>query len=790
MLFKIQPKMKLISNNIFFLLLIIFTFSFTKVEAQSRTKVNFGFDWEFKREEKNISNWEKITIPHTAKIEPLVVNNQFQGTSWYQKKFKVPNSKDKKVSLYFEGVMQEADVWINDQKVANHKGGYLPFSVDITPFLNSQKENVIKVKVNNEDNPEILPGKPLKGLDFNYYGGIYRNVYLVTTNKLYVTNANQANKVAGGGVFVNFNSISKTSASGTIQVDLKNEFAVSKKFILNFTLKDKQGNKTVFKSGQLSLNPNEGRAFVQNISLPNPKLWSISSPNLYNLEIQVHVNNKLIDIYSERIGVRKSEIKEDGYYLNDEKLYIAGTNEHQEYPYLGYAISDEAQYRDAVKIKNAGFDLVRMSHYPHAEAFLNACDELGLLVMNSLTGWQFFGNETFQKNAIQDIRDMARRDRNHPSIIFWEASLNETEMSEKFMKQATKALKEELPFEHYYSASWLDNANYDLFIPARQHAKAPDYWTKYKNGNRKIFIAEYGDWEYYAQNAGFNQTAFSNLKEFERSSRQLRGDGEKRLLQQAYNYQESANSNKKGEQTIGDANWLMFDYNRGYSDDLESSGISDIFRIPKFAYYFYQSQRSANVILDSKLASGPMVHIANYWTSTSPLEVTVYSNCDEVALYLNDVLVSKQKPTVNQNSDELNHPPFIFQIDKFMTGTLRAEGFIKEQKVVSNIVKTPEKATRVELSYDVSSKVINPNNPDMVFVYAKITDANGTIIPDANNEVTFTLSEGNGEFIGENPVKAEAGIATVILKTSNLKIPIKITASSKQLQSGALKISK
>ena len=782
--------MKLFPKQIVSIFLVVLAFSFTEVLGQSRTKTNFGFDWEFKREEKGVSNWEKITIPHTAKIEPLVVNNQFQGNAWYQKKFKVSNFKDKKITVYFEGVMQEADVWINDQKVANHKGGYLPFMVDITPFLNSGKENVIKVKVNNEDNPEILPGKPLKKLDFNYFGGIYRNVYLVTTNKLYITNANQANKVAGGGVFVNFNSISKTSASGTIQVDLKNEFAVSKKFILNFTLKDKQGNKTVFKSGQLSLNPNEGRAFVQNISLPNPKLWSISSPNLYNLEIQVLVKNKLIDTYSERIGIRKSEIKEDGYYLNDEKLYIAGTNQHQEYPYLGYAISDEAQYRDAVKIKNAGFDLVRMSHYPHAEAFMNACDELGLLVMNSLTGWQFFGNETFQKNAIQDIRDMARRDRNHPSIIFWEASLNETEMSEKFMKQATKALKEELPFEHYYSASWLDNENYDLFIPARQHAKAPDYWTKYKNGNRKIFIAEYGDWEYYAQNAGFNQTAFSNLKEFERSSRQLRGDGEKRLLQQAYNYQESANSNKKGAQTIGDANWLMFDYNRGYSDDLESSGISDIFRIPKFAYYFYQSQRSANVVLDSKLKSGPMVQIATYWTPNSPLDVTVYSNCDKVALYLNDILVSKQKPTVNQNSDELNHPPFIFNLDKFSAGTLRAEGFIKGEKVVSNVIKTPEIVTKIEVSYDVSSKAIHPNNPDVVFVYAKITDANGTTIPDATGEVTFALSEGNGELIGANPVKAEAGIATIILKTSNLKTPIKITASSESLQKGTLKISK
>lgn len=134
--------MKLISKHIFFLLLISLTF--TKVNAQSRTKTNFGFDWKFKREEKIATNWEKITIPHTAKIEPLVVNNQFQGNSWYQKKFKVSNFKDKKVSIYFEGVMQEAHVWINDQKVANHKGGYLPFMVDITSFLNSQKRMSLK----------------------------------------------------------------------------------------------------------------------------------------------------------------------------------------------------------------------------------------------------------------------------------------------------------------------------------------------------------------------------------------------------------------------------------------------------------------------------------------------------------------------------------------------------------------------------------------------------------------------------------------------------------------------
>ncbi|MEP7092472.1 MAG: glycoside hydrolase family 2 TIM barrel-domain containing protein, partial [Flavobacterium sp.] len=539
-----------------------------------------------------------------------------------------------------------------------------------------------------------------------------------------------------------------------------------------------------------NIKSNSDLALTQKISVKNPKLWSIYNPNLYRLEVRIISDKKIIDSYSEKIGIRKSELKADGYYLNDEKLYITGTNEHQEYPYLGYAISDEAQYRDAVKIKNAGFDFVRLSHYPHSEAFLNACDELGILVMNSLTGWQFFGNETFQKNAYQDIRDMARRDRNHPSIIFWEASLNETDMSKEFMKEATKTLKEELPFDHNYSASWIDNGNYDLFIPARQHAKAPDYWTKYNKGNRKIFIAEYGDWEYYAQNAGFNQTQFANLKENERTSRQLRGDGEKRLLQQAYNFQEASNSNRKGAQTIGEANWVMFDYNRGYSPDLESSGISDIFRIPKFAYFFYQSQRDANVVLDKKLFSGPVVSIANNWTAESPLNVTVYSNCDEVALYLNDVLTAKQKAIIDSNNDKLEHAPFIFKINEFKVGTLRAEGFIDGKKVASAVVKTPETASKINLSYDISSKAINPEFPDMVFVYAKITDANGTIILTATNEVTFAVSEGNAELIGQNPIKAEAGIATIILKTKNLKKKITLKATSEKLQNNTITITK
>ncbi|NHM06615.1 glycoside hydrolase family 2 protein [Flavobacterium sp. CYK-4] len=768
------------------LLLLISLMHFTQGQSQSRSKLNFGTGWEFKKEGETL--WQPISIPHTAHIENLVVVNQFQGVCYYQKKFKAEISDRQKMFFYFEGVMAQGEVFINNKKVLVHQGGYLPFTVDATPYLNLGSENLITVKVTNTDNLDIPPGKPLKDLDFNYYGGIYRNVYQIITNQLYITDPVHANKKASGGVFINFENVSSAKAEGTIKVHLKNDFSEPQKVYLKYRLTSKSGRKFELQSQKFSVKAGGDFEVTQHTSIVNPQLWSVNDPALYQLDIEVVAKDKIIDSYSEKIGIRQSEIRENGYFLNGEKIYINGTNRHQEYPYLGYAISDQAQYRDAVKIKNAGFDFVRLSHYPQAEAFLKACDELGILVMNSLPGWQFFGNAAFEENALQNLRDMVRRDRNHPSIVFWENSLNETDMPERFMEKADKILREEFPYANRISASWIDNAHYDLFIPARQHAKAPDYWNNYKNNNRKIFIAEYGDWEYYAQNAGFNQKDFANLKEEERTSRQLRGFGEKRLLQQAYNFQQASNSNRKGVQTIGEANWLMFDYNRGYSPDIESSGISDIFRIPKFSYYFYQSQRDADVVLSPNLVSGPMVYIANYWTENSPQEVRVFSNCDQVALYINEVLLEKKSPQTHPDSDRLQHPPFVFSLPKYQAGTLRAEGFIDGKKVAEHLVKSPQAAAKIELSYDLSGVPISKEGSDVIFVYAKITDANGTLIPNATDLVTFALEGADAEFIGQNPMPAEAGISTILLKTTKFEKPIRITASVANLPTAILSV--
>ncbi|MDP4955838.1 MAG: DUF4982 domain-containing protein [Crocinitomicaceae bacterium] len=712
----------------------------------------FNDNWEFQA--KPTDPVSIVSLPHTPKLEPLVMKGQFTGEVVYRKRFDYHLQKGRELLIHFEGAMHTAKVVLNGFEIGNHVGGYLPFELNLTSALRDSA-NVLEVFLDNREDPTIPPGKPIKDLDFYYHAGIYRNVWLEEV----------------GGVQIQdpyFQTIAANTSSATLQLDFELKFAPDW-IILPIQVQAKLGGATFTLTNEAFIDSTNVITYTGKINLKTPQLWSPSNPNLYDLKIYAIYAQDTIAQQTLKVGVRKPELKPDGFYLNGSKLFLSGTNRHQEYPYVGYAVPDNAQKRDAQLIKDAGFNFVRLSHYPQAPAFYEACDELGIIVMDAIPGWQFFGPAPFEQRCKSDLEALILRDRNHPSVLFWENSLNETEMSEVFMLEMNQIAKSLLK-DQGFTSGWLDHPSYDVFIPARQHAKAPDYWANYKPKAKALFIAEYGDWEYYAQNAGFNQTQFADLAPTERNSRHLRGASQKALLQQAFNFQEASNSNRKGGNIIGEANWVCFDYNRGYSPDLEASGIYDITRLPKYAVGFYKSQ-----LLDA--SQKPYIKMATNWTSTPPSSVTVYSNCDQVELFLNDKSILKKSASPGPASEYLPHPPYQFEIPAFEAGKLVATGFKRQVRVASDQVQTPGKPVEISLELDTLSYGIDLAKSDLIFVRAKLLDANGTVIPTNDYKVIFSVQAQDAGLMCPAIQAMEAGIASALLRTEAPTHPIQIKVS-------------
>lgn len=762
------------------LLLIVFiAFQSCKEGTLSTLKINT--DWKFKKidESKDSevdihtlmyddSSWNSVSLPHTANIEPLTVNNQWQGICWYRKVFNVPNSNaDKKLFLELEAAMNYSKIWINGIEVSDHHGGYLPVVVDMTKYIKAGVDNVIAVRLDNTDNMVTGP-KPLKRLDFNMYGGLYRNAWLTVKEKVYISHPVLANKVAGGGVFITFPKVSEKESSVTVKTHLVND---------NLEAESVELVQSVYYDGKLieehvasnvNIEAEKDIEVTENFSILDAQLWSPKNPNLYSLEVKVLLDGKLIDKETTRFGIREFTFKNNQLYINGKKTFLRGVNRHQEYPFVGYALSDNAQYRDAKKIKDAGFNYIRLSHYPQSPAFLDACDELGLVVIDAIMGWQFYNDtDSFREYCYRSATELIRRDRNRPSVLAWEVSLNETKMPIFFMEELDRIVHEEYPGENVYSCGWMNDV-YDIYLQARQHRILhPDD----NDGKKPYSVSEYGDWEYHSKNAGLNQDKLPNELRAELSSRQTRNEGEQRLLNQAYNLQESHNDNLS---TIAysDSYWVMYDYNRGYYDNLEASGIMDIFRIPKFGYYFYQSQRD--------ISEGAVLELATYWNEKSNTEVKVFSNADEVKLYLNDELIATQNPDSDKNTNHLSHPPFTFKVGSYKPGTLKAIGFIDRKEIAEDIVITPEKATGLKIWLDESGKAPEAGQNDVLFLYVSAVDENGTIIPDFSDEIELDI-KGDIEIMNPDKIEAEAGIATALIRVGKSVGQIKILANSEEL---------
>ncbi len=729
--------------------------------------------------------WERVSLPHTARVEALVTGPpgsptyQWQGTCWYRRTLRLtPDLAGKRVWVKFEAAMNVADVFLDGRPLGRHLGGFLPFVFDITDHITPGRDAVLAVRLDNRDNPVTGP-KPLHLLDFNTYGGLYRYVHLVAKDPLHITDPILADRPASGGVFVTYPRVSQSSATVRVQTHVRNDGGAARTFRVRATLVGRDGQAVAMETSDAVTVRGAGETEVaQEIEIAQPRLWSPRAPNLYTLRTEIIEGGRVTDAEETRIGIRRIEISREGFRINGERMFLRGTNRHQEYPYVGYAVPEAAQHRDARKIKDAGFDYIRLSHYPHSPAFMDACDELGIVVMNSIPGWQYFGADpAFTELQYRNARELVRRDRNRPSVVMWEVSLNETAMPPEFIRRTHAIAHEEYPGDQCHTCGWMKG--YDVFIQARQHGGCT------RETEHPCVVSEYGDWEYYAMTAGLNQESWQGLTPAESNSRQLRWQGERAMLQQATNFQEAHNDNR-ATAAFADGLWVMYDYNRGYSPDIESSGCADIFRLPKYSYRFFRSQRDAAERL-ANADSGPMVWIASEWTPASPADVRVFSNCGEVELRLNGRVIERRRPDRDRMSAHLAHPPFTFRLGRFTPGALEAVGFVGGREMARHTVRTPGPVARMSLEIDLAGAPHARAAKDVLFCHAALRDAAGTVAAAAGENVAFGAT-GGITLVGANPFATDAGIASILVQTEPGAAPGAVFALSVVRRGGEVRV--
>ena len=418
------------------LLAVLMTFINVKGEVEGRLKYSINSNWQFVLgiEDKDAvanlhdSVWTSVNIPHTWNIEDVMDDEPgyYRGTGWYKKDVYLNEiTSNKQVFLYFEGANQLTRVYINDKYVGIHAGGYSAFSFDITKYLDKNNDqNTIYVEVNNEHSQNIPPHKA----DFSYYGGIYRDVYLIETEKIHF----DVLDYASSGVYISTPEVSDNAATVEIKSKLVNETSSKKTITLSSSILDASGKEIVELKKEVTLKPDEKKTVVYtNDNIKGQTLWSPENPYLYSVVTKiVDKSGKVLDEINSPLGFRYFHFDADsGFYLNGKHTKLVGTSRHQDYYMLSNALPDDYHYQDMKQIKEMGMNFVRISHYPQDKAVMEACDELGLLnaVEIPLIG-SVEKTDSFFNVCSYMQREMIRQNYNHPSTVIW-AYMNEVQFT-------------------------------------------------------------------------------------------------------------------------------------------------------------------------------------------------------------------------------------------------------------------------------------------------------------------------------------------------------------------------
>ncbi len=725
-----------------------------------RLTQNLNLDWDYfpydcgvwTRSQRDETVPVRVSLPHTNVELPYhnFSEREFCFVSWYRKSITVAESlRSHRILLDFEGVMTAATLYVNGQPAGpEHRGGYTPFSHDITAFLHFGEENQIEVRVDSTERPDIPPFGGT--VDFLTFGGIYRDVHLRAVDPLHIDE-----------LFVRPRDLLSCGKRLEVDVWLKNHGDQRHHTTLAVQLCHLNGEVCRQVDCPVSVEAKAtGQTTVTLESLAGIQLWDIDNPCLY--EIRATLGNG--DSFSTRFGFRQAEFREDGaFYLNGRTLKLRGLNRHQTFPYIGAAAPARLQRRDADILKHElDCNVVRTSHYPQSRHFLDRCDELGLLVLEEIPGWQHIGDAAWQELVIRDVEAMIRRDRNHPSIILWGVRINES------------------PDHH------------ELYSRTNALARQLDP-TRATGGIRCIWDSELLEDVYTMNDFGYDlkppaAARYLNTEFGGHMFPTKSFDQEERVQQHALRHAR-AHSLIGGMKSAGGIGWCAFDYNThagfGSGDRICYHGVMDIFRQPKFAAHFYASQ----VAPEKRVILEP----ASYWkmgdkNGDTPEQLVVFSNVEKIEVYVGAELRTTAWPDKAQYP-HLPHAPFLIQGLGSLWGShwqpLRLIGYIGDRMVAERLVAAD--GVPAQLHFAADDVELWADGADMTRLSLRITDAHGNLLPYASQPVTV-MCQGPGQLVGDNPFPLPGGRGALYVRAARRAGIIRITANTPRLPTQHLTI--
>jgi len=778
--------------------------------AQGRTVADFDKGWHFhlgnvdggEKSGLNDAGWRSLNLPHDWSIEGKFSKDNPAtpeggalpgGIGWYRKTFTVPAaSKNKLVYIDFDGVYQKSDVWINGHHLGFRPNGYISFMYELTPYLNFGGQNTIAVKVDNSVQPNS-----------RWYSGsgIYRNVWLVTTNKVAIDN---------WGTYVTTTDVSTKSATINLKVKIKNH-ASSTAITVKTVIYDAAG-KAVSAAGEIIAKADLKDTIIssnQNTTVKSPVLWSVEHPYLYKVVTTVLADNKITDVYTTPLGIRYFNFDVDkGFSLNGKPMKILGVCNHHDLGSLGAAINTRALERQLQILKAMGCNGIRTSHNPPAPELLDLCDKMGFIVMDEAFDCWEWKKATYDYHLYfkewhkRDLEDQILRDRNHPSVMIWSIG---NEIPQQSDTSALRLAPELAGIVH----------SLDTTRPITTANDNPGKNNKIiQSGAIDLVGYNYHEFDY----AGFHDrypgkkfiatettSGLETRGHYDMPSDSVRvwparwdkpfTDGNPDNTVSAYDnvrpawgstHEATWKVMKKYDFLSGMFIWTGFDYlgePTPYTWPSRSSffGIVDLAGFPKDIYYMYQSEWTDKAVL----------HIFPHWNWQPGKMIDVwayYNHADEVELFLNGKSLGVKKKT----GDDLH----IMWRVKYEPGTLKAVSRKDGKVVLTREIHTAGKPAKIELIAD--RKNIKADGKDLSFITVKILDKDGNLVPDADNLVNFKINgeafiasvdngdENSHDSFKVNYRKAFNGLALAIVQAKEKAGSVTFTATSKGLPTATL----